>query len=75
MYGTNSMGNTANPILTIRMRLSDAYCADATRTDHMPDVRAWCETIQDTAWNLIYTIALFSILLANSISPPPNRSC
>ena len=51
--------------LTIRMRLNDAYCADATRTDHVPAVRAWCETIQDTARNLIYTSALFSILLAN----------
>ena len=49
------------------MRLNDAYCADATRTDHVPAVRAWCETIQDTARNLIYTSALFSILLANSI--------
>ena len=54
--------------LTIRMRQNDAYCADATRTDHVPAVGAWCETIQDTARNLIYTSALYS---KNSRSTPP----
>ena len=54
------------------MRLNDAYCADATRTDHVPAVRAWCETIQDRNLHNVYKRP-FSILLANSVSAPPKQ--